>query len=216
MNDERRAHETLKSDPAGILASLKQEVNRKIEEINRFTAEEMDKIKNDNEREMEEFRKKENNQGDREIEFEKSKIINRTVIEKKKLRLSLIDSFIETMIRDAAKKLRLNPEYPGFIFRHIDEAVDVMGSALLLIKIGPADRDMIEQVKNYAGSKAGRCEVAVDESIIMGGVEIINEESGILYNGSIDRIVYRHRDRLRRAVYTVLEEHGVLSSFENN
>ncbi|PKL38493.1 MAG: hypothetical protein CVV44_11450 [Spirochaetae bacterium HGW-Spirochaetae-1] len=216
MNDERKAHETSQSDPAGILTSLKQEVNRKIEEIHRFTTEEMDKIKNDNEREMEEFRKKENDQTDGEIEFEKSKIINRTVIEKKKLRLSIIESFIETMIRDAAKKLRLNPEYPDFIFRHIDEAIEMTGSAMLLVKIGPADRDMIEKVKKYAGSKAGKCEVAVDESITMGGVEIFHEESGMLYNGSIDRIVYRHRDRLRRAVYTVLEEYGVLSPFGNN
>jgi len=54
--------------------------------------------------------------------------------------------------------------------------------------------------------------IAVDKGITQGGAIVVDKESGLYYNSTIERIVYRKFDEIRKEVLNILSEGNIINN----
>jgi len=200
------------SDASGLLDSINGDCSRTIDELNRKAEEEIDELRKTAEEEIEEYRKRETGKTDAELEAEIAMLRNRAAIEKRKIRMNMIDSFISSMIKQSLETLMTGHSdlYREFIMQEVLEALGLISGEARVILSG-RDRDLGGEIKKMAEKQRGagvKTLLVFDESNKEGGAVVMDVEKGILYNSTLERILFRLREKLRRQAAEIISGHG--------
>ena len=162
-------------DEAGLINSLRKSSAHKKTVIMQEADDEIRKLKRSYISDIEKLKKKINDETTSKIDQELSKIRNRALIEKKKLRLRILEDFIATMIEEAIKELRSSGKdtYKEFLLDSVDESLSHIKRGEALVYISEEDM-MLEgtNIKETIMQKAGHSpdiSIVVDKGITQGG-----------------------------------------------
>ena len=70
-------------------------------------------------------------------------------------------------------------------------------------------------IKETIMQKAGHSpdiSIAADKGITQGGAIVIDKERGLYYNSTVERIVYRKYDEIRKKVLNILSERNTINN----
>ena len=211
---------TLKTnrDEAGLINSLRESSAHKKTVIMQQADDEIRKLERSYISDIEELKKKIDDETTSKIDQELSKIQNRALIEKKKLRLRILEDFIATMIKEAIRELRSSRKdrYKKFLLDSVDESLSRIKGGEALVCISEEDV-MLEEtnIKETIMQKAGHSpdiSIVVDKDITQGGAIVFDTERGLYYNSTIERIVYRKFDEIRKQVLNILSEKNIITN----
>ena len=203
-------------DETALINSLRESSAHKKTVIMQQADDEIRKLKNRYFSDIEELKKKINDETGSKIDQELSKITNRALIEKKKLQLCILENFIATMVEEAIGELRSNGKdrYKEFLLDAVDESLSQIKGGEALVYISEEDMGLEGiNIKETIMQKAGHSpdiSIAVDKGITQGGAIVIDKERGLYYNSTIERIVYRKYDEIRKEVTKILSERNII------
>jgi len=211
---------TLKTnrDGTGLISSLKENSAGKIDGIKQQAEDEIKKLERSYISDIEELKKKIDDETTGKIDQELSKIRNRALIEKKKLRLRNIEDFIATMIEEAIDELRSSGKdrYKEFLLDSVDESLSQITGGEALVYISEEDMGLEGMnIKETIMQKTGHSpdiRIVVDKDITRGGAIVFDKERGLYYNSTIERIVYRKYDEIRKEVLGILAERDIINN----
>ncbi len=205
-------------DEAGLISSLRESSAHKKTVIMQQADDEIRKLERSYISDIEELKKKINDETTSKIDQELSKIRNRALIEKKKLQLRIIEDFIATMIEEAIRELKSSRKdtYKEFLLDLVDESLSQIKEGEALVYISEEDM-MLEgtNIKETIMQKAGHSpdiSIVVDKGITQGGAIVFDKERGLYYNSTIERIVYRKFDEIRKKVLNILSEKNIINN----
>jgi len=205
-------------DEAGLISSLRESSAHKKTVIMQQADDEIRKLERSYISDIEELKKKINDETASKIDQELSKIRNRALIEKKKLQLRIIEDFIATVIEEAIRELRTSGKdrYKEFLLDSVDESLSQIKGGEALVYISEEDM-MLEgtNIKETIMQKAGHSpdiSIVVDKGITQGGTIVFDKERGLYYNSTIERIVYRKFDEIRKKVLNILSEKNIITN----
>ena len=200
-----------RGDPAPLVESLRENIRRKIDEVNNAADHEIGIIDSELSMEIEEFRESRRKMHEEILKNEGGKIRNLASTGMKKQKLDGIELFIERIIADAAGSIRKDPHYIEFLNRCVISALDNVkgGSATILVSSEdlPSSGGIIDKISTSGYTFKTR--VLPDDRVKTGGAMVIDDEAEVIYNNTIERIVYRKKDEIRREIVRSLKEHGV-------
>jgi len=211
---------TLKTnrDEAGLINSLRESSAHKKTVIMQQADDETRKLERSYISDIEELKKKIDDETTSKIDQELSKIRNRALIEKKKLQLRIIEDFIATMIEEAIRELRSSgkDKYKKFLLDLVDESLSQIKGGEALVYISEEDM-MLEgtNIKETIMQKVGHSpdiSIVVDKGITQGGAIVFDKERGLYYNSTIERIVYRKFDEIRKKALNILSEKNIINN----
>lgn len=212
--------EKYKTDPnqdeKGLVKAIKETSDREIHAIREKAEEEIKRLKDNNEADIEELKKQIEDETNNKIDREISKIKNRALIEKNKLKLGNIEDYIAAITEEAVSGLGGSNKEKYMLF-----LVDTIAEAVLKIyeeginteeeiPVHLSEKDAgIEKLKDAVAEKIGNTagiNIVVDDAIRQGGAIVVDKARGIYYNSTIDRIVYRKYEQIRKEVASILIE----------
>ena len=211
---------TLKTnrDGTGLISSLRENSAGKIDGIKQQAEDEIKKLERSYISDIEELKKKIDDETSSKIDQELSKIRNRALIEKKKLRLRIIEDFIATMIEEAIDELRSRGKdrYKEFLLDSIDESLSQITGGEALVYISEEDMGLegmnIEETIMQKTGHSPDISIIVDKDITQGGAIVFDKERRLYYNSTIERIVYRKYDEIRKEVLSILAERNIVDN----
>jgi len=205
-------------DEKGLINSLRESSAHKKSVIMQQAEDEISKLERSYISDIEELKKKINDETTSKIDQELSKIRNRALIEKKKLQLRIIEDFIATMVEEAIGELRKSGKdrYKEFLLDSVDESLSQIKGGEALVYISEEDMGLEGiNIKETIMQKAGHSpdiSIAVDKGITQGGAIVIDKERGLYYNSTVERIVYRKYDEIRKKVLNILSERNTINN----
>ena len=155
--------------------------------------------------EIEEFREKTGAENQAKIEQELSRLENKGVLERKKLKLCGLDDFMGRMVKEAVQIMRADPRYKTFL---LDSVRDAVGEIQAGIEISLQKEDLVFE-KEIMGivREAGRNPaIHEDAAIQWGGCTVRDESEGRVFNSTIERIYYRKSPTIRREILKILNK----------
>jgi len=209
LKEKNKTGETLRSGTSGLIESMNSGIERRVAEINNAADEEIRKMEDSARAEISEFSSAQERKSDEHIENEKIKIVNRSFIEKKKQSLDIIDSFMEKIIEEALETLPGSDGYYDFLIGVILEPLKEIRGSSVTVKVSERDLIYSERILN-AIRESGfsfKADIKRDELITTGGAVIVDDENGVIYNNSIERIVFRKTDVIRKTIFGLLDEY---------
>ncbi|MBE9541618.1 MAG: hypothetical protein IMF01_04800, partial [Proteobacteria bacterium] len=128
-------------DETALINSLRESSAHKKSVIVQQADDEISKLEKSYISDIEELKKKINDETGSKIDQELSKIRNRALIEKKKLQLRIIEDFIATMIEEAIGELRSSGKdrYKEFLLDAMDESLSQIKGGEALVYISEED-----------------------------------------------------------------------------
>ena len=209
-NKNNSTGEAIRSGTSGLVGYMTSETEIRIAEINRAADEDIRRIEDAVRAEILQFISEQENESNRHIENEKSKILNRLFIEKKKQALHVMDSFMEKITGEAIDSLPFNAGYFDFLVRIILESFKDIKGPGVTVKVAERDLEYSDRISGSIRESGSlfKAEIEKDEHIKAGGAVIIDDESGVVFNNSVERIVYRKTDVIRKEIFTLLAEYG--------
>jgi vacuolar-type H+-ATPase subunit E/Vma4 len=207
-----------KGDETGLINSLRENSATKISVIKQQADDEINKLNKGYISEIEKLKKEIDDETSSKIDEEVSKIRNRALIEKKKLHLRIIEDFVATMIEEAIGELRRSSKdrYKEFLLDSVDASLSQIEGGEALVYVSEEDMGLEDiNIKEAIMRKAGHSpdiSIAVDKGITQGGAIVVDKERGLYYTSTIERIVYRKYDEIRKEVLSILSERNTLSN----
>jgi len=205
-------------DEKGLINSLRESSAHEKSVIMQQAEDEISKLERSYILDIEELKKKINDETTSKIDQELSKIRNRALIEKKKLQLRIIEDFIATMVEEAIGELRKSGKdrYKEFLLDSVDESLSQIKGGEALVYISEEDMGLEGiNIKETIMQKAGHSpdiSIAADKGITQGGAIVIDKERGLYYNSTVERIVYRKYDEIRKKVLNILSERNTINN----
>ena len=205
-------------DETGLISSLRENSAGKIDGIKQQAEDEIRKLERSHISDIEELKKKIHDETTSKIDQELSKIRNRALIEKKKLQLRIIEDFIATMIEEAIDELRSSGKdrYKEFLLDSVDESLSQITGGEALVYISEEDMGLEGMnIKETIMQKAGHSpdiNIVVDKGISQGGAIVFDKDRGLYYNSTIERIVYRKYNEIRKKVLNILSERNTINN----
>ena len=157
--------------------------------------------------EIEEFKEKTEAEGRAKIEQELSRLENKGLLERKKLKLRGLDDFMDRMVKEAVRIMRAGPRYRAFLLDRVREAAGGI-EAGIEISLKKEDLAFEKEILKAAGKVGRNPDVALreDPAIQWGGCAIRDESNGRIFNNTIERIYYRKSPTIRREIMKILNE----------
>jgi len=143
------------------------------------------------------------------IEQERSRLENKGLLERRKLRLRGLDDFIDRMVKEAVGIMRVDPRYDAFLLDRVRLAAGEI-QAGIEVYLKKEDLTLEKEIRKAAGGKRRNADVALreDAAIQWGGCAIRDESEGRIFNNTIERIYYRKSPTIRREITKILNEKG--------
>ncbi len=209
MNEKNMENIESGSDPSGILRSLDRETKQAERELKEKAEADMKNIRERIEGEVEEYRRAIKEETKKSIEHETDKIKNRALIDTKKKRLEVIEIFIRETIDETVSTVRKEhpDEYGEFLKNAVSESVKRLGGGGITVTVSAEDNGLIDGLKKHckaAGAASREVAFETSGSIRYGGAIVYDNETGMSCNCTIERLLYRYRDALRKRVYAVI------------
>ena len=198
----------LKNDPAPLVDAIRRSVALKIDEINSTADAEIKKTENEVLGEIENLRQEEERRYSELTAYEESKAANLLSIELKKLKLDIIEEFTGRIISELTAVIRIDSRYVGFLKQcAVSPLRDIAGGSVT-VHISPSDAAFTDAIKEAVCNVRCNLKIRVieDESIESGGVMVIDDDMEIVFNNTIERILYRKSDGVRRIIVRSLDE----------
>jgi flagellar biosynthesis/type III secretory pathway protein FliH len=155
------------------------------------------------------FREKTEAEGRAKIEQELSRLENKGLLERKKLKLRGLDDFMDRMVKESVRIMRADPRYKKFLLDRVREAAGEI-EAGLEISLKKEDLAFEKEILKAAGKVGRNPDIALreDPAIRWGGCAIRDESDGRIFNSTIERIYYRRSPTIRREIMKILNEKG--------
>jgi len=211
-SDKRIDNEPIKlrSDPSRLIESVRESILMKIEEINSSADHEIAEIDADIRAELEHFRASQQQKYEMKVEYEMSRMKNLSLIEMKKQKLEVMESFINTLMTDAGSLLRGDSRYGNFLKECVANGLKEVKGGSATVLISAEDMNFFEELMNEISKGGYNCSVSIqsDDRAGMGGALVIDDETEVVYNNSVERIIYRKSGEIRREILRGLKDLG--------
>lgn len=198
----------LKNNPADLIETLRRGLRTKIDRINSDASAEIKRIEDEINGEIESFRAEEQKKYEEMITYEEGKASNLFSIELKKQNLEVIDRFIIRVLAETSEIIRADSRYAAFLIECATTPLKEITGRSVTICISPGDEEFSEMIMKEAVKNSGDLKIRIiqDESITTGGVMLIDDEPEVVFNNTVERIVYRKSDELKRIIAGSVKE----------
>ena len=199
-----------RSDPVFLVDSVRENIQRKISEINSAAELEIERMDLEFRKEADAFRDALQKRCDERLEYEGGKIRNLAAIEMKKQKLDSIETFINTIINDAADSIKNDERYVEFLISCVISGIENVKGDSAEILVAGDDLVYSDNIMSRVGMKGFKIKVTIssDERIKIGGAMVVDNEAEVIYNNTVERIVYRNNEQIRRDIVRGLNESG--------
>ncbi len=189
--------------------SIRKEAEETVRAVREREAAEIREMDESCAAEIEEFKKKTESETRARIEQERSRLENKGLLERKKLKLRGLEAFIGRMVEEAVGTMRDDPRYKEFFLDRVREAAHEI-QAGIEVSLHTADLPLEKEIMAAAGKTGRNPDVAVraDPAIRWGGCAISDGATGRIFNSTIERIYYRQSATIRREITKILNEKG--------
>jgi vacuolar-type H+-ATPase subunit E/Vma4 len=189
-------------DATHLAESVFGETKLRIEEIKRQTLEELERIETGHLEEMRQFSERIKEETDMAISRTVRTLRNRSDIERRKLQLKGIDDFTRIMAREGINDFQTSqrPAYISLLQRMLTDTLSESARDII-IHICAADAMLESHLREAleAGSRfRGSLSFIIDDSITAGGLLIEDRSEGIIYNLTLERLLERALDGIRK------------------
>ncbi|HOP62410.1 MAG TPA: V-type ATP synthase subunit E family protein [Spirochaetota bacterium] len=200
---------TLKNDPSLLVESVRDSIDEKINGINRSAEREIRKFSDEIQNDVGSFRAGQQKKIDDLIAYEEGRMRNLTSIEMKKQKLEVVDAFINRIIKFSIAALRPDSRYAEFLKQCVMPALENVAGGRVTVSLSPSDMNYSDLIKNEIRDRGCKLEVMIksDEHMESGGAIVTDEESEVVFNNTVERIVYRRMDEIKRIIVKELNEY---------
>jgi len=198
-------------DKTPLESSIREESERAIRAIKEMEVSEIKKLDEACASETENFRKKSEAEIDAKIEQELSRLENRGILERKKLKLRTIEDFINHIVDEAVKGMRNDQRYKKFLSDTVCDAVgQIQTRAEIRLKKEDIvfSKEIVDSLKVAAG-KNRDIGIKEDSTITWGGCIVHDDQRGRIFNNTIERIYFRKSPAIRQEIVRILKEKNV-------
>lgn len=197
-------------DKTPLESSIREESERAIRAIKEMEVSEIRKLDEACAIEIKNFSKKSEAEIDAKIEQELSRLENRGILERKKLKLRIIEDFINHLVDEAVKGMRNDQRYKKFLS---DTVCDAVGQIKTRAEIHLKKEDIVfsEEIRDSLKATGRNRDIGITEDgTIMWGGSIVHDEQGDrIFNNTIERIYFRKSPAIRQEIVRILKEKGV-------
>lgn len=196
MMDDKALENSIREESARTIAAIREKEALEIKKLDEAYA--MD---------IESFRRQVEAETQTRIRQELTKMENRAILERKKIRLQSIDRYIRGIVDEVIKGIRDNLQYKKFLFDSIPGIIEEMPAGVE-IRLRPEDMPVGEDITAALAAAGKDRDVAVtgDPGIKWGGSLVVDKEGGRLFNNTLERIYFRRSLLIRQKVMKVLME----------
>lgn len=198
--------EGLAMDNTTLENSILRASEEMIAGIREKEARELRQMEEDYAAEVERFRKKTEAETQARLDQELSRLENRAVLERKKLKLTTVERFIHRMVDDVMKGIRSHPRYRQFLTDAAALAAEEI-SGDVEVRLSPADMMLEKELAAAVQSAESERQVRIeaDAAIGWGGCLVADHAGGRVFNRTLERIYFRKALLIRRKVLQVLQ-----------
>ena len=219
MKPGERNHAISQGSASGLISEIRTEGEKRVKEIDERMRNEIMEMEDALKVELEEYEREVLEDTRSKIYSEKNKIENRSMVERKKARLNVINEIIDCMIDRALHEFvfKNREKYENFLKDSIIYSLSKITGGKILILISGRDLPLKDEILGHSGkifSGKQEIKIEIDETIKMGGCVIIDEENKISYNTTLDRRVERMYETVRREVFILLSQEGAIDEAE--
>jgi len=196
-------------DKTPLENSIREESRKTINSIREQEAAQMKELDAACASEIAAFKEENETQTHSRIQQEIFKLKNRSVLERKKHKLLVVEEFITRIVDETIKGIRNDVRYRNFLVGAIRDALGKMKDLAEVGLTGKdlAFRDEIMNVLKNAGTKPDIV-ITGDDTIGWGGCVVHDITGGRIFNSTIERIYFRKHSAIRREVVRILREKG--------
>jgi vacuolar-type H+-ATPase subunit E/Vma4 len=187
--------------------TIREMAARGVEAIQGRQAESIRRMEAELVAEIEAFRTQTANATQARVEQALARLENRANLERKKHKLSQLESFVGTMVEEATRSVRTSPQYLPFLVDAVGEAVrKVTGGAI--VGLATEDLGLVPQIKAAIKETGSDREIRFEEdaTIGLGGCLLRDAKSGRIFNATLERILYRKQAQIRREVVQIIAQ----------
>ena len=192
----------LKNNPADLIETLRLSVRAKIDGVNSDGDAEIKKIEDEIRDGIEKFRAEEQKKFDEMVAYQDGKSANLLSIELKKQSLEVINGFINRVLTEASEIIRSDRRYAEFLKQCVTTPLKDITGRSMTICLSPRDAEFSEMIMNEALKNCSNIKIRIiqDEKIITGGALVIDDDPEVVFNNTVERIIYRKSDELKRII----------------
>jgi vacuolar-type H+-ATPase subunit E/Vma4 len=199
--------EGLAMDNTTLEDSIRRASEEMIAGIREKEARELERLDEDCAAEIERFRKKTQEETQARMDQELSRLENRAVLERKKLKLTTVERFIHRIVDDVMKGIRSHPRYRQFLVdAAAGAAAEIPGN--VEVRLAPNDgvygNEIDEALRAAGGDRQIRIEA--DAGIGWGGCLVVDSARGRIFNRTLERIYFRKALQIRRKALQILQD----------
>lgn len=191
--------------------SIREESRKAIAAVGEAEASRIRELDEEWDAEIARFREQTEAQTRERIRQEEFKLKNRSILERKKRRLSFVEDFIAGIVEDAVAEIGKDRRYGKFL---VDTVVDAATRLQGSLEVGLRQADMArrEEIVEALAAAGKNSDVVItpDGGIRWGGCIVRDIRGGRILNSTIERIYYRKSSAIRRAVMGMLKEKGLV------
>lgn len=189
--------------------SIREEAARAIAAIKEKETEAIRRLDEDDALELDNFRKQTEVETQARIDQELSRLENRATLERRKLMLTGVEQFINSMVDDVMKDIKSSPRYRQFL---LDAVGDAVGRIPAGVEVRLNKNDLALEKEMLAASMvSGRSNSVIikeDSQIRWGGCLVMDESGGRIFNNTMERIYFRKSLLIRQRVMNLLTDYS--------
>jgi vacuolar-type H+-ATPase subunit E/Vma4 len=188
-------------DGTTLEQAIQDESVRMIAAIREKETAERKRLEEDYASQLEHFQKQTDAATKARLDQEISKVQNRAVLERKKLRLLGLERFIAQMVEDVVTGIRSHPRYKPYVMDNICEILKrISGEAE--IRLALQDLAWKDDISAAIRDRVGERNLVFieDPDIRWGGCLIRDRKQGRIFNHTLERIYFRKSTLIRREV----------------
>lgn len=197
-----------RNDPSTLVKAIMENIDQQINEINRKNETDIEQMEAAIRNDIVEFSESMHKKYEESVKYEGQKIRNLAVIEMKKMEMHYIETFIKSIIDDSAVLIRNDIRYSEFLFNCVLSGVENVSGMNATILLSPDDLVYSEDIINKIEprNQEQNIEVRSDDRLKTGGALVIDDDAGVIYNSSVERIIYRMNDEIRREIVRYIKD----------